>query len=418
MGNGIIGEGTAVRGIAWRLFLGSLFNEGAIGFFFTLWPLYIASLGATPTQIGIVIGLSGVLRLLFLAPSSWLIDRLPLMLLIAGMRGLAAIGFLLCALAQKWWHLFPGIVAISAGVVAFSALSTLIAGLGQSSEERTRYFTWIYTVAPSIATIVTPAGAGWLAERWGLRSTLVAAGLTTACAAFIFATVGTARRSSSHREQASYRELLRHRSILLLAGLMVATIGGMMLGWVLAPNYLRDVHRFNVERIGWLGSIAALGSTALSLGVSRSRWLQNPFNTLWVATTAVTGGFLLLLLGSSLSMFILAYILRGGFLVAWSAFYSAFGLVTPESLRSRVFALAEILGSLGITLAPFLAGPLYTFDERLPILTGLLVSSLLLVGLAGVRKTLRAEATLTERGSDATTTASSEAGGGRASPSA
>lgn len=59
---------TAARATAWRLFAGSLLNEGAVGFFFTLWPLYIASLGASPPEIGLVIGISGILRLLFLLP--------------------------------------------------------------------------------------------------------------------------------------------------------------------------------------------------------------------------------------------------------------------------------------------------------------------------------------------------------------
>ncbi|MCS7050017.1 MAG: MFS transporter, partial [Thermomicrobium sp.] len=327
---------STTRAAAWRLFVGSLLNEGAIGFFFTLWPLYVASLGASPPEIGLVIGMSGILRLLFLLPASWLVDRLSLRLLIAGMRGLAALGFLLCAIVREWWQLFPGLVAVNAGVIAFPALSTLIAGLGREREERTRYFTLIYTVAPSIATIVTPAAAGWLAERWELRSTLVAAGISTAAAALAFASVRIPAHATVTRSGGSYRELLAERPILLAAGLMVATIGGMMLGWVLAPNYLQDVHGISLERIGWLGSVAALGSTALSVGVSRVRWLQDPFNTLLLSTGAVVGGFTLLLIGRDFPLFVVAYVLRGGFLVAWSAFYAVFGLVTPEHLRSRV----------------------------------------------------------------------------------
>lgn len=389
MGGCVVDDATTIRRTAWRLFLASLLNEGAIGFFFTLWPLYVASLGASPSEIGLVMGLSGLLRLLFLLPSSWLVDRVPPKLLIAGMRGSAAIGFFACALAQEWWQLFPGIVAVSAGVIAFPALSTVIAGLSPDSEERTRYFTWIYTVAPSIATILTPAGAGWLAEQWGLRSTLLAAGVATSGAVLVFLTAALPERAPRHAGEGSFRELIHHRPIVLVAVLMVMTIGGMMLGWVLAPNYLQDVHRISFERIGWLGSVAALGSTALSLAVSRNRWLQDPFNTLFVATAAVTGGFGLLLLGSSFSVFLVAYLLRGGFLVAWSAFYSAFGLVTPERLRSRVFALAEVLGSAGTTVAPLLAGPVYAIEARLPIALGLAVSVLLLVATRSIGGAIR-----------------------------
>ncbi|MCX7624279.1 MAG: MFS transporter [Thermomicrobium sp.] len=384
----------SARATAWRLFVGSLLNEGAIGFFFTLWPLYIASLGASPAEIGLVIGTAGVLRLLFLLPASWLVDRVPLRLLIAGMRAVAAVGFALCALALEWWHLFPGIAAISLGVVAFPALSTLIASLAREGEERTRYFTLIYTVAPSIATIVTPAAAGWLAERWGLRTTLVAASISTALAAAIFWTARVPADVAVARGHGSYRQLLATRPIVLSAALMVGTIGGIMLGWVLAPNYLQDIHGVGLERIGWLGSIAAVGSTALSFAVSRNRWLQDPFNTLVVATGAVVGGFVLLLLGSHFALFVLAYFLRGGFLVAWSAFYAVFGLITPAELRSRVFALAEILGGLGTTIAPFLAGPLYELDARLPIVLGLLCALVVMAATRLIQRVTRETATL------------------------
>ncbi|MCX2726957.1 MFS transporter [Thermomicrobium sp. 4228-Ro] len=386
MGDESIQANGAVQRTAWRLFVGSLLNEGAIGFFFTLWPLYIASLGAAPSEIGLVIGTAGILRLLFLLPSGWLVDRLPLRLLIAGMRAVAAFGFALCALAREWWQLFPGVVAISLGVVAFPALSTLIAGLASEGEARTRYFTLIYTVAPSIATIVTPAAAGWLAEHWGLRATLVAASAATASAALIFWTIRLPTDLATTRGEGSYRELLTIRPIALSAILMVGTIGGIMLGWVLAPNYLQEVHSLSLEQIGWLGSIAAVGSTVLSLAVSRNRWLQHPFNTLLVATGAVVAGFLLLLIGNHFAIFVLAYLLRGGFLVAWSAFYAVFGLITPEQLRSRVFAVAEILGGLGSTIAPFLAGILYEFDTRLPIVTGLACTAVVVVATRLVQR--------------------------------
>lgn len=169
---------------------------------------------------------------------------------------------------------------------------------------------------------------------------------------------------------------------------MVTTIGGMMLGWVLAPNYLQEVHGISLERIGWLGSIAALGSTLLSLGVSRIRWLGDPFHTLLIAIAAVAGGFTLLLLGSDFRIFLVAYLLRGGFLVAWSAFYAVFGVVTREHLRSRVFALAEILGGLGTTVAPFVAGPLYEIDARLPLALGLGLSALLVVATRMVHNSI------------------------------
>ncbi len=60
-----------------RIFYGMAFGEGAFGIYQTLWPLYIAALGATPPQVGFVMGIVGVSRLFTLIPSGILADHIP-----------------------------------------------------------------------------------------------------------------------------------------------------------------------------------------------------------------------------------------------------------------------------------------------------------------------------------------------------
>ena len=110
-----------------RIFLGMIFNEGGLGIYQTLWPIYIASLGASPPQIGLVIGLLGLCRLVYLVPSGMLGDRIPPRTLIVSARLVAAFGTFLLGLAQSWWHLIPGVFIMSAGTIAFPALSSTIA---------------------------------------------------------------------------------------------------------------------------------------------------------------------------------------------------------------------------------------------------------------------------------------------------
>src|SRR5205823_1474173 len=65
-----------------------LLLEGSFASYILFWPLYIAQLGANPAQVGIVIGAQGLLRLAFLIPSGWLVDRLPAVPLIVAARAL------------------------------------------------------------------------------------------------------------------------------------------------------------------------------------------------------------------------------------------------------------------------------------------------------------------------------------------
>ena len=357
-----------------RLFVAMLFNEGAIGLYVTLWPLYIATLGASPPQIGLVMGYAGLIRLLCLLPSGVLNDRIPPRRLILATRSLAVLGLALCGLAREWWQLLPATTVLGVGVLAFPALSNLIAGLSADSAQRTRNFTLVYTVAPSVAFLVTPALGGIIAQQLSLRATLLAAALLTAIAAAILVTIRPPANERPAGPPASYLAALRYRPVLLVSLMMLSTITFLTLGWTLAPNFLQDVHGLEFQTIGWLGSLGAGGSVLLSLVISRVRFFQPPFNGLALALSSVIGGFAVLLLGETLWAFAVAYVLRGGFLVAWSVFYAAYGEVTPAELRSRAFALAEILGSAGSTLAPFLAGWLYAIDPRLPLALGLLIA--------------------------------------------
>jgi MFS family permease len=357
-----------------RLFIAMLFNEGAIGLFITLWPLYIAELGASPPEIGLVLGYAGLIRLLALLPSGILSDRIPPRQLIFGARCLAALGLLLCGLANEWWQLLPATTVFGIGVLAFPSISTLIAGMSTESAQRTRNFTLLYTVAPSVAFLVTPALGGLIAEAFSLRATLFGAALLTALSAAMLVSVRPPAIERATAPTGSYLAALSHRPVLLVSLTMLGTITFLMLGWALVPNFLQDLHGLDFRTIGWLGSLGAGGSVVLSVVISRVRTFQSPFNALALALASVLGGFAVLLFGASIWAFALAYVLRGGFLVAWSIFYAAYGEVTPVAFRSRVFALAEILGSAGTTVAPFLAGWLYAVDPRFPLALGLVAT--------------------------------------------
>ncbi len=374
-----------------RIFLGMIFNEGGLGIYQTLWPIYIASLGASPPQIGLVIGLLGLCRLVYLVPSGMLGDRIPPRTLIVSARLVAAFGTFLLGLAQSWWHLIPGVFIMSAGTIAFPALSSTIAERAGNGWARTRAFTLIYTVAPSAAFLVTPTLGGFIAEHVNLRALLfISAGLTATGAA-IFSTIERGSVSTQEGPPVTYRSALVERPIRLHLLLMFATIFVLTLGVTLAPNFLQDIHAVSIERIGWLGSIAAIGSALLGLVISRVAPFRRPLAGIALGITSVAGMLGLLLTGRSFIWFVFAYLLRGGFMVAWSTFYAALGEVTPDRLRGRAYALAELLAGAGMAVAPFVAGWLYGWRPQAPMVAALLTIPLLLLAIATVARLLRTD---------------------------
>ena len=370
------------------LFWAMLFNEASFGFYQTLLPIYIESLGASPGVVGLVIGLSGIARLFFLAPAGMLADHVPLRRLIVGGRSLTALGILLYGVAQEWWQLLPIMLLAASGNVAFPAISKVIADT-TTNATRTRAFTLIYTVGPSIALLLSPSLGGLLGEYVSLRAMFVAAACSQLVAVVFFARVHPpARDDGAPPLASSYRDALACRPVLLLCSLMLVLLLVLTTGFTLAPNYLGDRRGVSIGLIGQFGSLVAICSVTLGVIIARVRLLGRPLNALLLTSGLCALSFFLLLFGGRTWSYGLAYFFRGGYLVSWGLFYPALGEVTPERLRSRAFALSEVMGGAGFALAPFLAGALYELSPRLPMLVALGAVPPLLLLIVWVRRAL------------------------------
>jgi hypothetical protein len=154
---------------------------------------------------------------------------------------------------------------------------------------------------------------------------------------------------------------------LLLCVLDLLVIFASWVGLILAPNYLYDVHDLSLRTVGQFFSLMALGSIVTGLLISRVAWLSRPLNGLVVPTLFLPPVFALLVLGSSAWVFGLGFLIFGIASVAGQMFYAVIGETTPAHLRTRSFALFEVMTSLGYMLAGFAAGALYGIDPILPL---------------------------------------------------
>jgi MFS family permease len=384
------------RGPRWQLGLGRqnglafwalLLLEGSFASYILFWPLYIAQLGANPAQVGVVIGAQGLLRLAFLIPSGWLVDRVPAVPLIVAARALGVVGLLIAATLPAWWFLFLPLLFLGAANVCFPAISATIAGAA-GERERARAFTLAYTVGPAVATVIAPTIAGKVAEGAGLRAPLLlGAGFALGSIA-VFSRLSPPRPPAHDAGPTSYREALAHRPVRALCAIQFLTLLVLTIGTALAPNFLRQVHGLEFDRIGQLGSTAAVGSILLGLAYGRLRPFKQPLLGITVGAACSACFCALLLVAGSAPLFFLAFLLRGGYMVAWSLFAAVIGNAAPPRLQGRAFALGEISCGAGFALAPFLAGPLYEWRPAAPLAVALVGAAplVLLLWLAAARE--------------------------------
>jgi MFS family permease len=236
----------------------------------------------------------------------------------------------------------------------------------------------IYSVGPAIATIVAPTLGGLIAHRSSIRVIFFISAIAYSLSTFAFSRI--AERPLRHHTgvNATYREALALPEARAVGLLKFAILGVLMLGVTLMPNYLEDVHNLSIETIGRFGSMNAIGAILLTLIFARVAFITST-RGIAIGTLAVGGLCAVVLLTGNPWVLAMAFMLRGGFLVTWSLFYAVFGDITPDRLRSRVFALGDCLGGIGIGLSPFLAGPLYGWKPAAPMVVCMVAAPFLAV---------------------------------------
>jgi DHA1 family multidrug resistance protein-like MFS transporter len=362
------------RDITFLFWALAIFNFG-FGLYAYLFTIYLEDLGATAFQIGLLVGLQGMLRIAINLPAGVIVDRFPRRRIIVLTTWIAVPAVLCYAFAQEWWQALPGMLLIVLGNLGTPAFSSYLADVG-SPRDRKRAFSLVYVVGPSIALALSPVTGGWLADKTSFRVVYCLSAAIFAITALILMRL-TDRPPVKHAGRAaSYREAIDVPVIRALGLLQFGVLSVLMIGVTLLPNYLKEVHHIGVEAIGWFGSIAAIGSALLSLIVSRVR-LMTTMRTIGVAPVGVGILCLVTLVTGNPLLIAMAFLGRGGFMVAWSLFAAVLSDTVPPKLMSRSFAFTEFLGSIGLALSPFLAGALYDWRHGAPLVVTCIATPIL-----------------------------------------
>lgn len=370
------------------VFWAMIFLEASFGSFFAIWPLWIEELGAPVTTVGLMLGAGGVLRLFALLPSAMLARRFGLKRVVIAARVLASVGIAGAALAPDWRWLFPTLLGMAIGDMAFPLVNNFVSA--NAGEQRVRAFAIILTIGPSISLMVTPLLSGGLVSLFGLRAPFVMAAVFSTISVLIFmrlrAVVPVA--VDEERGHASYGELLRVPRLPMLMTLQFLTFFALGMGTSLLSIYLHEAKGYAESVIPPMTSLTALGSIAFSMVVARSTRLANaPLRAVAIAISASALSYGLFLRAELLLVVLAAMTLRGGFFAAWPLFAAVLGEATPERQRPHVFAMGEILSGTGFVLAPVIAGQLYDIRADLPMLVAIAMLVPLIVVLGVLRAT-------------------------------
>src|SRR4051794_22708634 len=164
------------RSLSWHMGLGpELGNvfwamtgiEATYGAYGGIWPLWIEALGAPVTIVGLILGSSGLFRLMVLLPSAALADRFEPRTIILVARSFTVIGLISAGLATHWTQLLPMVIGGALGEIVFPLTQAHLAR--HAGEHRVRAFTLVFNVGPAVAFGLAPLVAGALIAAFSMR---------------------------------------------------------------------------------------------------------------------------------------------------------------------------------------------------------------------------------------------------------
>jgi MFS family permease len=343
------------------------------GLFIYVIPIYLQEFGATPVQIGTILGAAAVVMTVSHIPAGALSDHFS-------RRSLMIAGWFIGLLTAVAMFLATSLGLYVAALVGYFFTFFVISPLNSyvTAARGAWSVTRALTTIGASFTLGEAIGAFWggvIAERYGMRSAYGLAGffLLASCLLILFARKQPVERpEGDHR----YRSLLGNHAFARFVALVFLATFAMYLSWPLTPNYLQNVRGVTVRQIGLYGSFNALGLVALNLGLGRLM----PRTGFLASHALVAGSVLLLWKGEAAAWHALGYLLAGGLRTARAISYAHASSLVHRSQMGLAFGVMETFGGLVFAVAAPIAGLLYRASPALPypVSLALIVSSALL----------------------------------------
>lgn len=356
------------------LLFASLFTWGiGEGLFIYFQPIYLQQLGASTMTIAMVFSAFGLAMMLAHIPAGYLADRIgrkPI-IVAAWTSGLTATWVM--ALARTLPAFIVGVLLY--GLTAFVSAplnSYVTAARGKLTPVRAMT---LMSAAFNLGAVLGPISGGWLGDRFGLRTVYLVAACIFIVSTGILLFIRSQPRDE-HDPAAPPAKLWTNTRFITLVGIVFVAMFVMYLPQPLTPKFLQNERGLSLGSIGLLGSVGSFGNAALNLILgqvaARTGFL--------LAQVSVAAFSLLLWKGMGVPWYALGFFLLGGYRATRSfIFAQARPLVHPAQM-GLAYGVAETFNALSMTLAPLLAGVLYTHAPVVvyPVSLGLVGVAILL----------------------------------------
>ena len=357
------------------------------GLFFYIMPLYMEQLGATPQEVGVVLGLAAFLTACSFIPGGLLADRFDAKKVMIWGWAIGAIASLGMGLAPSWQWFVPWILIYNVSAYCIPAINTYIA---EASSDIPLEHTITVTFAGYAAgSIVSPFIGGRLSAAWGTAPLFIIAAIIFGLSFLI------ALKVSSHAPHLNYAKARQHSPRQQFARLRPLTASyarlffvffTVLVGTILPANYLGTLS-WDISDVNSLGGTAnAIGALILSLMLGRVAAGRRRRGLLLSQGLAFTAMILFTLSTPSLrGLPIAAYFLLGAVPTLRELSNAQLAGQVDHDLRGTTLGMNETIFALARSLAALLAGALFALNPRGPFIAAIALIPIGMVLIARLR---------------------------------
>ena len=372
----------------WELGFGLYFNN--------LLTIYMKEVGLTEAKVGTILTIAGLFRIGLMLPAGSIMDHVGRKPVIVSAAAISIPGSLAYVFAEGWFLLLVASICMSVNALGFPAMSAIIAD--SNADDPLDAFRKLYTVGPAIAFIIGPVVGGQIAEWTSQRTVFVVCAVVFAGALALSLRLSEPPLHNRGNRRGGYVDIVRHRPIRMVVIYGFAIVLVLGFGTTFLPNLVTDKYDFDDQQRGIAFSFGAVGTLVLSIAMSRTKRITH-IRGVALGVLCVSGICVAALLISNPYILVPAFMMRGGFMMAWSLLTPLASDITPKHLQERTFAGIEFSTGVGNTLAPIMAGVAYELGQSIPFVIGaVLLPALAMVAIRLERQVINPEKARRARG--------------------